>query len=192
MKLQRRDIRALALLVAGLIAMIVYRSLGSSPTVASPAMSADLPERQLNKLRLRAATLPGKEQALQAVQSQLRFREKGVLAFTTAAQAQAHILEVTRRLASTNKIEARGGDFSAPRMLGSDYGLVAVSINFECAIEQFVNFLADLSHEPELIAPIEVHISAGNAKNKTIQVRVMLAGAVPRALVPEKKGMSLL
>ena len=63
---------------------------------------------------------------------------------------------------------------------------------FECPIDAFVNFLADLSKEPELIAPSEIHVGVGNAKIKTINVRMMLAGVVSRRLVPEKRILGLL
>jgi len=51
-----------------------------------------------------------------------------------------------------------------------------------------VNLLADLTAQPELVAPADLRISAGDRRRKTMQVRLTVAGVVPRALVPEKKG----
>ena len=192
MKLRTSDVRALAILAVGIAALVAYRSLGSGPAVVASAESPDVLELRLAKLRRVAATVPGKQQALKQVQGQLQTRETGIMVFSTGPQAQAHLLEIARRIGSANKIEARGADFSAPHLLGQDYGEVTVIVNFECTIDQFVNFLSDLSRERELIAPSEVHIAAGNQKNKTINVRMTLSGVVPRKLVPEKKGSLLL
>ena len=62
-------------------------------------------------------------------------------------------------------------------------------MTFDCHIEQLLNFLADLTHEQELIVPSEEHITSGNPKDKTMTVRMVLAGVVPKKLIPEKKGL---
>jgi hypothetical protein len=192
MSLKRSHVAAIALLLAGVILNIVFRNSSAVPDVVSASDSTSLLELRLKKLRALAATVPAKTTVLKTVQSLMQAREKGVMSFATASQAQAHLLEVVHRVASANKIEARGGDFAAPSLLGADYGQVAVSVLFECPIESFVNFLADLSKESELIAPSEVHVAAGNVKTKTINVRMTLAGVVSRKLVPEKKSLSSL
>jgi len=55
----------------------------------------------------------------------------------------------------------------------------------------FVETLADLSREPDLLAPSEVIMNAQDQKNKILSVRMILSGVVPRKLVPEKKGYGL-
>ncbi len=192
MNLKRSHVAALALLAAGVVLNIVFRTSSPTAEVVSATDSAPLLELRLRKLRQLAATVPARTEVLKTFHTQLQTREKGVMAFATASQAQAHLLEVVHRVAAANKIEARGGDFAPPSLLGDDYGQVAVSIMFESPIESFVNFLADLSKEPELIAPSEVHVATGNIKIKTVNVRMTLAGVVNRKLVPEKKILGLL
>lgn len=192
MNLKRSHVAALALLLSGVILNLIFRVSSPAPEVVSATDSAPLLELRLSKLRQAAATVPAKAEVLKTVQAQLQNREKGVMLFATASQAQAHLLEVVHRVALANKIEARGGDFAAPSLLGADYGQVAVLVTFECPIEAFVNLLADLSREPELIAPSEIHVATGNAKIKTVSVRMTLAGVVSRKLVPEKKALSVL
>ncbi len=182
----------MALLILAVLGIVAYRYSSSTPEVVSSADSTDLLERRLAKLRAQAALVPAKTAALKVVQSELQNREKFVIASATAPQAQAHLLDVIHRVAAANKIEPRGGDFTPPSLFGTDYGQVAVSILFECRIEDFVNFLADLSKEPELISPSEIHMNAGNAKNKTINVRMTLAGVVSKKLVPEKRTLGIL
>lgn len=75
--------------------------------------------------------------------------------------------------------------------LGKDYGEVSATVSFQCAIEQFVNLLAALANEPQLVATREVRIASANAKQKSIQVRLNVSAVVPRKLVPEKKGLAL-
>ena len=186
----------LALLALGVIGVIVDRTTPAPTQVVSvsdtDAGSQMVLESRLTRLRKTASMVPEKTAALKSIASILQTREKGVLAFSTAAQAEAHLLEVVRRLASANKIAAGGADFSPPTLLDIDYGQVSVSVTFESTIDAFVNFLADLSKEAELIAPVQVNISLGNAKNKTVNVRLVVAGVVPRKLVPEKKSVMAL
>ena len=59
---------------------------------------------------------------------------------------------------------------------------------FNCGIEQFVNFMAALANEPQIVATNDIHITGGRDKNKNVQVRLSLSGVVPRKLVPVKKG----
>jgi prophage DNA circulation protein len=187
------NIRALAFLAVGLMVILIFRAVESAPpSVVSTAESQDVLQARLARLRQTAATVPARAAVLRSVDNQLQNRETGMLHFDTAAQAQAHLLEVIRRLATSEKIQALGGDLSAPAQFGANYGQVAVTVNFETTIESFVNFLADLSKEPELIAPAEMHIAAGNQKSKTINVRITVAGVVSRKLVPEHKtGLAL-
>jgi hypothetical protein len=196
MTLSQRDRRALVLLAAamGVMGVLYYVSGNSSGniTAASPNTSQNnigLAQQRLVRMRQIAATLPAREAAMKQVSADLTDRERGVIQAETAAQAQAALLETARRIGKNDDIDVRGGDFGAPKTFG-DYGLVYTTITFECHIEQLVNFLADLSHEPQLIVPSEERIAAGNAKDKTMNIRMVLAGVVPKKLVPEKKGLA--
>ena len=112
-----------------------------------------------------------------------------VLDIAASRDRRPTFLETIRRVGKTEGLEVRGGEFPEVRALGEEYGEAAVSVNFECRIEQLVNFLAALTKEPELLATNEVRVSSGNPKEKTVGVRLTLAGVVPRNLVPVKKGL---
>src|SRR5262249_21502457 len=122
------------------------------------------------------------------VSAELASREQGILKADTAPQAQAQLLDVIRRIASANGIDARGAEELRVRPLANDYGEVSVAGTFTCGIEQLVNLLAALAHEPEILATNEIHISGGNDKKKNVQVRLGLSGVVPKKLVPERRG----
>ena len=196
MMISQRDRRALIVLAAALAVMGVLYYASGNPTgnagAASSRTSGDniaLAQQRLVRMRQIAATLPAREAAMKQVSADLTDRERGIIQAETAAQAQAALLETARRVGKNDDIDVRGGDFGAPKIFG-DYGLVYTTITFECHIEQLVNFLADLSREPQLIVPSEERMAAGNAKDKTMNVRMVLAGVVAKKLVPEKKGLA--
>jgi hypothetical protein len=143
------------------------------------------------RLRQVAALVPAREAVLKQTESDLADRERGILQADTAPQAQALLLEIARRVGKGGQIDVRGGDLGAPKPFG-EYGLVFATVTFECHVEQLVNFLADLSHQPELIVPSEERITSGSAKEKTMNVRLVLAGIVPKRLAPDKKGLGAL
>jgi Type II secretion system (T2SS), protein M subtype b len=193
MNLTTRDRRAVLLLGVGALAIIVLRFgvfAERQPSVVTATDSVPLAEKRLARLQALVAAAPGKEALLKSAADQAALREKGIIHAPTAQQAQAHLLETIRRVGKTEGIEVRGGEFPELRPLGDDYGEASVSVNFDCRIEQLVNFLASLTKEPELVATNQVRVASANAKEKTVSVRLTLAGVVPRNLVPVKKGLA--
>lgn len=196
MTLTDRDKRALLILGGAAAAFIAVnyfmtRQTPAGPTLAAPG-SVMLAEKRLDKLRRIAATLPEKEQALKAVRAELAQRDKRLIQADTAPQAQAQLLQIFRRLARAQSppIEIRTVEMGQVRPLGDDYGEVAVPIAFECRIEQLLNLMADITGQPELLATTEMRITAANQKEKTMTVRLTLAGVAPKRLLPEKKGQA--
>ncbi len=196
MTLTSRDRRALLLLGIAAAAMLVYRwSTGAgSPTVSRPAAASEsipLAERRLERIRRLAAQAPAREEVLKQASAELAEREKGLLSADTAAQAQAALLQIVRRIGKEDGVDVRGGEFGPVRPLGDQYGEVQVAVNFECQIEKLVNFLTSLSAQPEILASSEVRVVSANPKEKTVGVRLALTGVVPRKLAPVKKGAEL-
>jgi len=194
MKLSRRDQRALVLLgVAAAVSGLVYfAGPGEAPApVAAVAGDVVTAEKRLARLRQLAATVPGKQIALQAAQAELAEREKGIIRAETGAQAQARVLEIVRRAvkALPAPVEVRSIELGPIRPFGEEYGEALVSVSFECRIEDLINLMAEISAQPELVALSELRIGAGSQKEKTINVRMTVSGIVPRSLVPEKKGL---
>jgi hypothetical protein len=191
--ISQRDKRALTLLAVGLVVAGLLRVLfsGDAPTAAVNSTGADprLAQQRLARLRQVAATVPAREAVMKQTATDLADRERGILQADTAAQGQAALLEIARRIGKEEQLDVRGGDFGAPKVFG-DYGLVYAAVSFECHVEQLVNFLADLAKEPELVVPSEEHIAVSNSKEKLMSVRMVLAGVVPKKLVPEKKGLA--
>lgn len=187
-----RNKRALVLLGASLLIAAVLRfgfPARSTPSVSATADNPALAQQRLARLRQIAATLPAREAVNRQTAQDLADRERGILQADTAAQGQAALLEIASRLGKEEQLDVRGGDFGAPKAFG-DYGLVYATVTFECHVEQLVNFLADLAKQPELIVPSEERLVASNTKDKSMTVRMVLAGVVPKKLVPQKKGLA--
>lgn len=194
---QTRQRRALAALAAAVLLILILRLTlpdPDKPSVAAAPDSISRSESRLNRVRQRAATLPAREQALKVLMAELAAREKGVIQADTLAQAQAQLVQIVRRLTSsqTPPIEARSVEIGQARPLSEQYGEILVPISFECRIEQLVNLLADMTAQPELIATSELRVLMASQKDKTINVRLIISGLVPRKLVPEKRGLGLL
>jgi hypothetical protein len=189
------DRLALLILVAGVLFVLVLRfavMTDKRPEVVAAFDSVPLAEQRLAKLRETVATVPGKEKTAKQAAAELATREKGMILAATAAQAQAQLLEIIRRVGKDEGIDVRGAEEMKVRPLADDYGEVVVAVSFACRIEQFVNFMTDLANRPELIATSDIRVALANPKEKTVVVRLGLSGVVPRKLVPEKKGPAAL
>ena len=192
MTLTDRDKKALVALGVAVVVMVALKLwLDRSPRVeaARPVMSIPLVEKRLARLRQLAAMAPAREQALKQATAELAAREKGILKAATAAQAQEHLLQIVRRVAKSQSppVEIKSSELGSARAISADYGETAVSINFECRIEQLVSLLADFTAQPEILSSSELRVSTGDQRQKTVMVRMTVAGLVPRALVPERK-----
>jgi hypothetical protein len=197
MKLGTRDRRALALLGAAALVIVVLELVVARRQEAPSVSSTDTVETVQNRLlRLRqaASTLPARQTELRIAAEDLARREKRMIQADTLPQAQAQLLQVVRRLSAGQSppIDIRSAEVGQARPLGDDYGEIFVPISFECRIEQLVNLLADVTSQPELLAVSGLRVNSGNPKEKTVNVRLTLAAVVPRKLVPEKKGGGLL
>ncbi len=187
------DRRTALMFACGVLAIVALRfalTRDSAPGVTPAVDSIPLAERRLQRLRQVAATVPGKETVLKQANEELAAREKGILTADTVPQAQAQLLDVIRRIGQENGIDARGAEEMRAKPLSNDYGEVSVAVQFTCRIEQLVNFMAAVANEPQMLATSEIRVSAANPKDKSVQVRLVLSGVVPRKLVPEKKGLA--
>ena len=196
MNLSPRDKRALLILAAALAVILVIRFWPADSAAPAPvAGGASIPaaEQRLDKVRKLASQVPVKQKQLELVQGELARWEQGLIRSATAQQAQAEVVQILERLGSdlAPPIEFRNVQIGQVRRLGDsdDYGQVLVSVRFECAIEQLVNLLADLTTQPEAIATEEIQIAAGNKDDKRMAVNLTVAGLVPAGLTPKRSGL---
>ena len=190
--LSQRDRRALIVLA---VAATVFGAVWFWPQPAADSAAVKegvaQAERRLTRLRRLAAAVPAREEIDKRVSAELARRETGLISAETAAQAQAQLLQIVRRVAGAQSpsLVIKGSEFAPIQPFGDAYGEVTVSITSESGIEQILNFIADLSKQPELIATSNLQFRQALPKKKTVPVRLTISGIVPRKLVPQKKGV---
>jgi len=189
-----RERRSLSFLGLSVILTLGYYlwSPSDTPKVVAPVNPGESAEKRLDKLRQAVALLPSREEALKAVTAENQLREKGLIAADTAAQAQAQLLQILRRVARQEvpPIELRSVEIGQVKPLADSYGEASVSVSIECKIEQLVNFMGQPTAQPEVLATADLRVSATNTDEKTLAVRLTVSGLIPKKLVPEKKGLN--
>jgi hypothetical protein len=185
--------RAPFILIAVLLVAVIlkYFVLGERETqVVAPRESVPIAEKRLDNMRKIAATVPGKEETYKKAAAELAGREQGLIRADTVQQAQVALGELVQTIARANGVDARGIQEFRDKVLNNDYGEVSVAVQFSCGIEQLVNLLTAIGNQPQILATNEIHVTGGNDKQKRVQVRLSVSAAVPRKLLPEKKGGS--
>jgi Tfp pilus assembly protein PilO len=202
MAMTDRDKRALKFLAMAAVpaAILLFWPTGESAAPATaggtnaanvvPAVNDDplALERQLTRLRKKQAELPVKENIAKDLLAQLTNREKGLIRADTLPQAQAQLAQLVRQTGRAQGIDFRSLVMGTPRSYGGEYGEIILTAATDCKIEQIVNFVAELTKLPELVATEDVRISSTGAKEKTLSLQLTISGLVPKKLVPEKKG----
>jgi hypothetical protein len=188
--LSRRDRNALAALgvCAAVFAAVYLWPAGDSSTVGAVNSIPQI-EQRVSRLRRLAAAVPARQQILAKVEHELASREKGLIQAETAAQAQAQLLQIARRVARLQNppLVFKGTEFAPPRPFGDAYGEVVMTVSIDAGIEQIVNFLADVSNQPELVSVSDTTFSQVAGNQKLVPARITFTGIVPRKLVPQKK-----
>lgn len=189
---EKKAVLALCVTLALTAVVLIYEfwPAGSAAVAQASPQSVPQMEQRLARVRENAATVPGKQEILKKVAADLETREKGLIRAETAQQAQAQVITILRGLGASEAppIEIRATELGAIAPFGDDYGAVNVSIQVECRIEQLLNFLGALAARPELIATRDLRVVAGDPKQKTLSVRITVAGIVPKNLAAQKKG----
>jgi hypothetical protein len=197
MKLQEREKKFLIFWIVamtlGLGWWVLSKDDGPAPVVQA-VDNIPSAEKRLTRLRQLSASVPGEEEALQRASADLAAREKGLIQADTAAQAQAQLLQIMRKLgkAQSSPIDMRNSEIGQVKPYGEKYGEVAVSLNFEAHIEQLVQLLSDLTAQKEIIGVSDLRVGSATPKEKMVPIRLTVSALVRRELVPDKKGSASL
>ncbi len=193
MALQEREKKLIPIGAAALIItlfVVFWPSGDDAPKVVSMSESPQVAEKRLAKTMQLVALAPAKEEEFKRASAELAKRERGMIQADTAAQAQAQLFQILRRIGRGQPapIDVRAVEIGQAKTFGNDYGEVTAAVVFDCRVEQLVNMLADLAAQPELLATSDIRVSAGANKEKVMQVRLSVSGIVPKKLIPEKRG----
>jgi len=188
MKLTSRDWRALLILLLVAVAMgCRWAVVSSNPKPAIIAQVA--PTGQLltilAKRREAAGAVAQKQEILRRLRTQLAVEESGLIQAATAAQAQAHLLEILKNVTSQQKppLEVKRIEFSAPQEVSDAFGEVSVSISIECRIDELLNLIAALTETSEIIATEEISLTVADQNLKILLARLTVKGLVRRSLI---------
>src|SRR4051812_43925512 len=175
MSLSERDRRAVVVLTAALGGLLIYatsiRSCGGGGPVSAGGNSIRMAELRLQRLRELAATIPIREQISKQAARDFEGREKTLINAASAELAQEKLLEIIRRLAKApaSALDIRSQELGQAKPY-ADFGEVSVTILTTCHIDQLVNFLSDLTAQPESLGTEELSISGANLDTKMMQV----------------------
>lgn len=194
MTISARDRRALLLLGLGVAAVLGWRLWTAQSTATAVASTINLPipvlEKRIANLRERAALNPAKQEVQEQLAKVVEEREKALLRADTPQQAQAALLAKVRAVLERQDPPLQAGqiDMSSIGSAGEDYGEVAVTVAFPCAVEQLVNVIADIRAMEEAVATRNIAVTLGNRQKKILNVRLTVSALIPRELVPEPTG----
>jgi Tfp pilus assembly protein PilO len=193
--MSQRDRRALLLLGAALVVFLVMQfgvlpHSGAGPESSTPV---GVLEKRLARLQQVERQKPRAAAAAEAASRDLAEVEKGLLKAATPAQASAEMQQLLRDLLRGQGMNMQSSEFGPIRPAGEDYAQVPLTVNFSCGIEQWINFMAALRNAPQVLSTIEVRMASADMRNKTVQVRMIVAGYIPASLVkaPTVAGASL-
>jgi len=188
--MNRPAVYLMAVLAVAVVVKYAFFGDRNAPSVVEPRDSIPAAEKRLDNLRKLAATLPGEEDLYKKAAAELNGREKDLLKAGTDEQAKIALLALVQNTAFANQVEIRGSQEFRERAIDNDYGEVSVTVLFNCGMDQLVNLLAAIGNQPEILSVNEIQINGGNDKRKNVQVRLNVGAAVPRKLIPEKKGVA--
>ena len=193
MKLQEREKKFLIFWAVAMTLGLGWWALSKDEGPAPVVQAVDnIPsaEKRLTRLRQLSASVPGEEEALRRASAELADREKGLIQADTAAQAQAQLLQIMRKLGKTQSspIDMRNSEIGQVKPYGEKYGEVAITLNFEAHIEQLVQLLSDVTAQKEIIGVSDLRVGTATPKEKIVPIRLTVSALVRRELVPDKKG----
>jgi hypothetical protein len=191
--LSQRDRRALLLLggAAAVFLVLQFGPLPGSEPAAVFAPSLELGEKRLRRLQEVARQKPRVAAETEAAARALAETEKGLLKGATAAQASAEMQQIMKDLLAGQGINLGASEFGAVKALGTDYAQVPLTVNFICAIEQWINLMSAIRNAPQVVSSLELRIVGADPAQKTVNVRMTVAGYIPASLVARAKEAAL-
>ena len=172
-----------ALLITAIVYYVTEPSTSAAPVVDTAA-AIDTARIRLERARVTAAQLPARQDAKKALDASLATWEKRLITADTAAQAQAQLNQIFRRVARVQgpTVEIRSIDIGNVQPIDK-YAEIVLSVSFDCQVEGLVNLLTDLSSQPEFLSWRDVRVSSPESKQKRINVSMTLIGLAPAKLL---------
>lgn len=184
-----RDRRALQLLAAAALLILLVRFVAYPLLDAAEDFSGSLPVREkvLRKHRALAEATPARESGFGALKARLEETEAGLLKSRTGPLAAAEVQQQVREMATAAGIQVRSVDFLPLRKMGAEYVAVPVSAQFSAPVEQVVGLLNALHRAQTTLAVEQLRVSAANeAGKKQVNVYLVVSGAAGAEVASSK------
>ena len=193
--LSQRDRRAL-LLLAGTVVVFLVLQFGVLPRTEGGAVSstpADVLEKHLRRLQQVAQQKPRASAEAAGAARELAEIEKGLLPAATSALASAQMQQVMKELLSSQGITLQASEFGTVKAVSEDYAQVPLTVAFTCSIDQWINWMAAVRNAHQVLSTLEMRLNQKDPKNKTVDVRMVVAGYIPASLLgPAKRAGAML
>jgi hypothetical protein len=187
-RLGRRDRIALGIAVAA-TALFTLFDFGVFPLLDRLGMSAEAAQQKEVELQqdqrlLAEAKLDTTH--FTAAQDHLKQLEAGLLESALPYVATADWQRQVRQVADSKGIQLGSSEFLRVQQLGAGYSLVTGRVEFNCRLDQLVDFLVALASSPKLLSATSLVVSPfqGDRQGK-LNVQLTI-GAAARTLKPEK------
>ncbi len=162
---------------------IGIRSSQSGSTPSGGSLEAQ--EQRFELVREQAGRKPLSDAEYRAVEQALEKIEGLLLGSDTPALAQAEMQSLLGDLLKDEGIVMRNSRFGTVALEGEHYAQVPLTVDFTCAIEQFVNLMAAIANAPKLLTTRGLQLKQGNAETKAVSVRMTVSGYLPVERAPE-------
>jgi hypothetical protein len=188
MEIQSRDRKALIGLgvALGLFVILQFDFILPAPGSGAPdAGTVEGVEQAFRLAHVKARRKPLVDAEAQATSNALAEIEKRLLASENAALAKAEMRQLVEDLLTAEGIAMRGSRFGTVALEGEDYAQVPLIVDFECQIEQFVNWMAAVANAAELLSTRRIQLNPGNRETKSVRAQVAVSGYLPVSRTPE-------
>src|ERR1035437_7757390 len=109
-------------------------------------------ERKLDKYGAVARTAEVRRAEAASVNARLQEAERGLLTSETTALASAELQQLAKQLTAAESIDIRSNDFLPAKPAGGEYMQVPLGLQFQCRLDQLINFLTDISASQRRLA----------------------------------------
>jgi type II secretory pathway component PulM len=180
MALQQRDRKALKAMAVALGLWLVLRFAVLPVWDRWAEARAELPLREnaLIKYRQALAGMGAAAESEELLQRRLREAEEGLLQGASAALASAELQGWVKQTTASHEIEVRSSEFLPVRGQENGYAQVPLGLQFQCRLDQLVNFLAELQASDKTLTVPRFQVQARSGNEKLVSVSLTVAGVM--------------
>ncbi len=187
LEIQSRDRRALIILFAAAALFAITQLDFFFPSTASPLVGGSIEDAQERFLdaQVQARQKPLVEAESQEAARVLAEFESGLLQAESAELAKAEMRQVVGNLLVAEGITMRASRFGNVELEQDHFAQVPLTADFDCRVEQFVNWMTTLSNSERLLTTRRIVLRPANTKTKALRAQVTVSGYLPVARTPE-------